>query len=302
MPKSNDVLAEIKAVLEENKEFYNFAVLRGVYINAPEGLKNVLTKIILMPKEATRKADEKLDFTELVLVKKAIDLQELGMILEKIFSDGRLMSDKYSCRVNITNVTRSHSPSNDFFDWSGNLFTLTCEGPRISRYQPLVEYSKPIFRDAYHAIDKWIDLHPFHGDRDARLGAFLIFLPEYRARINNIKYHNGKLFVKADFNTPQFESVRCKVLIKMSSGLEVQESPNFKKKEVKFAIESPPAETYLYLITPDGRVLDFYEETPFRHTGRRRLKIKLRKTLLRQQLHLQTRKAEISSSVSTTMQ
>lgn len=132
----------------------------------------------------------------------------------------------------------------------------------------MVEYSKPFFKDTYHAIEKWIDLHPFHGNSDARLGAVLIFLPEYRARINNIRYQNGKLFVKAGFNIPRFDDVRCKALITTSNGEEIQESVDFKNEEVNLFISSPPVNTHIYLVTAEDRTLDFYEETPFRHSGK----------------------------------
>ena len=269
MYQNKEALSEVRTILEANNDFYSLAVLRGVYFKAPGGLKNALTKIILMKKGAEEKEpDEKIEYKDIVLVKKVIELEDFIIILEKLLCEELLMFDEYSCRIHITNLNKSHYPSNDFFDWPGELFAFESERPNISQYQPLVKYSNPLFKDAYHAIDKWIDLHPFHGNSDARLGAVLIFLPEYRARINNIRYQDGKLFVKADFNIPRFDNVRCKALITTSNGEEIQESVDFKNEEVNLFISSPPVNTHIYLVTAEDRTLDFYEETPFRHSGK----------------------------------
>lgn len=267
MYQSGDMLAEVKALLQENKHFYEFAQLRGVYSKIPDGWKNVLTTIILMKKGRGRENDERLDYKELLLIKKAIDLEDVKIIIEKLLSE-ELIFKEGSCRFHITHMNKSFYPSNDFFDWPGKLITLEGEKPNISWYQPLVEYSKPLFRDTYHAISKWVDLQPFHGDRDARLGGVLIFLPEYRAKINNIHYHDGKLSVKVDFNIPQFGEIRCKALITTSTGEERNMSADFKKDEVVFPVGSLPVNTYICLLTPEESILDYYEETPFRHSGR----------------------------------
>lgn len=132
MYQSSDALAEIKAILEKNKDFYSFVILRGVYLKAPEGWKNALTKIILMKEGAIKETDEKLDFKDLFLVKKVIDFEDFKIILEKLLSEELLLFDKYSCRVHITNLDRWHYPSNDFFDWPGELFTFESEKPNIS--------------------------------------------------------------------------------------------------------------------------------------------------------------------------
>lgn len=268
--ETSGALEEIKATVEENKDFYDFAILRGVYLKTPEGWKNALTKIVLMKKGIQKEPEDKLEYDNIVFIKKVIKFEDFKVLIENLSSEKVLKFDEYPC-VQTGYVDKRNYPSNDFFDWPGKLLTIECEKPNIPSNRPLLGYSKPLFLDAYHAIEKWMDFPVFHGSSDARLGAVLIFFPEYRARINSIKYNDGKLSVKADFNIPKFDDICCKAVIKTVTGEEFQESVNFEDEEVEFFIGSPPVNTCIYLITPKDKILDFYEETPFRHTGKKRL-------------------------------
>jgi len=261
----------VKDIVDENKGFYGFAELRGAYIKAPDGWRNALTKVVLLKKDAKKEPDEEVNYGGFILIKKTIPLDVFLKTAEKLFSESILMLDKFSCQLAPPSISTWDYPSNDFYDWAGKLFEISGGKLSIPERPPLVDYSNPPFQDAYHAISKWLDLFPFHRTSDARLGSVLVFLPEYRARIKSIRYADKKLSLKAEFNIPKLTDVRCKAIIRTSSGQEIQSSLDFKTDETEFPLESPPDETYVYLVTSDNRILDTYEETVYRHSGRVRL-------------------------------
>ncbi len=261
----------IKEVVDGNKEFYGFAELRGAYIKTPDGWRNALTKIVLLRKDAKKEPDAEVNYASVILIKKTVSLDDFLKTVDKLLSESILTLDKFSCQLAQPSISTWDYPSNDFYDWAGRLFEISGGKPSIPERPPLVDYSNPPFQDAYHAISKWLDLSPFHRSSDGRLGAVLVFVPEYRVRIKSIRYADKKLSLKAEFNIPKFTDVRCKAIIRTSSGQEIQPSLDFITDEIKLPLESPPVETYIYLVTSDNRILDTYEETPYRHSGRVRL-------------------------------
>ncbi len=273
--KPEDVFKHINARLGENGAYYQTLHIRCAVVVQNEKWRNALCLIRALPAAPPRIPVGNRHYANVHLLESYVDLSYLGKLVREMPTSALTIAGESifigeQPAFYMWDLLPSH---NDYSDLPGYLYqsnksSLTAG---VLPQQPLVDFNMPFYRDAYDAIRDWIGLRQFHNISDARLGYVLVFLPQCRARLEQIEISSNRLRVnvargvhnKADklaltgsWRTPSGPSQVSLPIV--DSGLRTQVPQN-------------STEVDLYLVDEKGAVLDYHRETPFWTMGTGRI-------------------------------
>ena len=165
--------------------------------------------------------------------------------------------------------------NNDYADLPGYLYqsnqtSLTSALPQ----EPLVDFALPYYRDAYDAIRDWIGLRRFYHFTDARIGYVWLFLPECRARLQEIKTSGGRVTIEIARGVEHItHELRLTGSWKTPNGPVAISLPVSRAASPTISEEIPnrATEVDLLLVDQTGAVLDYHQESQFWTLGKGRI-------------------------------
>lgn len=269
-----EFLKDIKNFIENHKEQYNKKVLvSSVIVKEKGGLVwyNCITKFRLMGKNENIIPRKDIVYDIFGLLESIISIEEMINILENIENGFKIKDFEIKFDGSVDFSYRVYEASNnDYCDFAGNEYWIGGLTVHQIRF-PTVKYGVPCFRDGNHAIRSWLNLTKFHNFSDARLGKIILFVPNFKARIKNLELKNDKLIVAVEGYENIIEDLECQLVYTIGNDVFHENVSFLSKTEVYFDMADEPDEIFIQLVTPEGEKIDYYEDTPYRHTGKERL-------------------------------
>ncbi len=267
-----ELLNDIKSFITNHKENYSGKVLiSSVIIKEDHTWKNCLTKIKLINKEEIISPRKNILYDVFALLEVITSIEKLIKIIENIEEGFKIGDFDITCNWQIKYDYQGYKPSNnDYSDFAGNLYFIG--GPTILPVMyPTVKYGVPCYKNGLHAIKSWLNLDEFHNYSDARLGKIILFVPNFRARIKNLELKDNKLIITIEGNKKILKELECQIVYSTRGKIYQKNAKFTGKAETSFLIEEEPDEIFVQLVTSEGEKIDFYEDTPYRHSGKERL-------------------------------
>lgn len=152
--------------------------------------------------------NELLDYGKMQLRREVFNGEDLRARLTTFNATGKLPAAHgeiiFSSRNN-TPYQTFHPSHSQYHAWPGCIYELGGTGQTNPvPHEPLVGRGLPPFFNPKDAITDWIQV-PF-GDNDGRYGRFLLFIPDFTARLGRIAFADAVLSVEASF-TPGVLSI-----------------------------------------------------------------------------------------------
>lgn len=268
-----EILKTLKKFIEEHKEDYADDILiSSVIVKDEHEWKNYLTKIIILPKENNTAIRQNILYDNFALLEERVLIQQVIKILEAIEDGFDIAGLKITFRNHVSFDNPDYEPSNnEFSEYPGNLYTIGGDKTTQPIRSPTAKYDAPCYVDVNHAVKDWLSLSEFHGDRDARLGKIIFFVPNFKAKITELKLKEHKLLVKIESRDDILKSLQCQAVFTFA-GSKNHINKNFDgNTKVEFDINSEPEEFFVQLVTPNNEKIDYYEERVYWHTGKERV-------------------------------
>lgn len=271
-------LAQIKDVLAANAHLYVGVQVSCVAHLKNGGWRNALCVIRGLPRElGPQPARQKQEYPEIKFLERVIPPGELPGILNELKSK-QLSFDSENVEFGQHGISLGSYellPSeNDYSTLPGYFYEAGSDSIAISQ-EPLIDYRAPFFPSAYHAVHDWVNIRNFHQDRDSRMGAVLIFLPECRTRLSLLAISDGILKVGTP-SASTAETLALKVVgsFREKGGGNRTISERLGDKPLEIPVLETLDSLELYLVGADNRIFDYHREGPFYSRGYRRLMAK----------------------------
>jgi predicted nucleotide-binding protein len=272
--KYEDVLSHINTLLEANRAYYRVLHIRCAAVVQNEKWRNALCLIRALPTEPPRSPLGNRRYANVHLLESYADLSYLGQLIREL-PTGTLAIGGESIYAGERpefhgwDLWPSH---NDYADLPGYSYqssnsSLTGALPQ----EPLVDFNMPFYRDVYDAVRDWIGLRQFHNISDARIGYALLFLPECRARLEDVKASGSRLRIKVMRGVHHnADKLRLTGSWSTSHG-PLPISLPVANSVLSTQVPNDATEVDLYLVDENGAVLDYHRETPFWTLGKGRI-------------------------------
>lgn len=185
---------EILKIMEERRVYYGCAVVKTALSKAGEIWRNVLTRIELSHRDDERPTEETYDYKDFYLSSVVLELNHFVQLIDAVAENGDLAILDLPA-VNVEGRFQREDwmrliPSNDkvfSLEWPARGYNFHAIDARKGDLPsgPFVSPDLPLFPDGYTAINNLIGLNlsRYHQYR----GSILIFLPNYQAKIKQLK-------------------------------------------------------------------------------------------------------------------
>jgi len=189
---------EILSILNNNKEFYGDAIVQSAILKEKDVWKNIVTKIVPLYKNEKNASTETLDYGDFVMLGDIISVNDLIKKLEHLITEEKFTIKGHTLQKDESiyfEKVRLLESRDELFNvgWSAKWYMI-----HINEYsrthiptEPLLELKNPLFPDAYQAIRSWMGLDLQRHDR--LIGKIIVLLPNYRAKIKNVKIKSKQL-------------------------------------------------------------------------------------------------------------
>lgn len=268
------VLAQIAGVMAANESFY-----AGIHISCVAFLqdgkwRNGLCVARGIPNESGMPpARNRLVYPALKFLERQIASNELPALLDELKSKKlRFASDLIELAQNYPafNSYELLPGENDYSAFPGYFYEGGRDSVAISQ-DPLIDYKSPFFASPYHAVRDWVGIRGFHLDRDARMGSFLLFLPECRARFDSLACSAAGLRIAVAPGESAALGLKVVGQLHTKNGSDMPLSESISDGGIEMSLKEPLDSLEIYLIGPDNTIYDHHREGAFHSTGHRRL-------------------------------
>lgn len=271
------ILAQIAQVLAENKDLYSGVEVRCVaYLNNGKW-ENAICVIRGVPKADKPAAlPQKMEYPKLRFLERRLTLEQFPSFLQELKTSPWKFGE-HAVEINPTYLSFNSyeflGAENDYSVHPGFYYEASRQSVNLPQ-DPLLDYNAPFYPSPYHAVRDWVGIRGFHADRDARMGAVLLFLPECRANFRVMEFDQGTLRISA--SRAAGGPVELKVIGQVRTDSGVRElAEKLGEEPVEIKLEGKPDSIELYLMGPDNTVYDFQREALFHSTSHRRVLIAL---------------------------
>jgi len=256
------VVNEVLSILKRRKGFYSLVLVQIALVRQGETWKNALTKLVLLPRGG-RVDERKLDYGSFLISTVGLSVDDFVSIVDELVMKGRLVvkgCPEVLMEGTFERMGRRYLPSNEEvfgLGWPANFYCFRPKssfGGRVPS-EPLLSVKGPLFPDGAAAIQKLVGLNI--AQYDQYQGSVLIFLPNYKVKIDEFRIGSQQLTVKILPKEIDKENIVGK--------LYCEGDRNVLQKDVFFDEECKVISTgfisdeiYMYLLSKgDGEILDF---------------------------------------------
>lgn len=270
--ENSQIKEDIGKKLKAGKSIYGYAKVETALSREKSIWKNVITKIEILHKDDKRPKEEIYDYSNFCLARLVTEISDFVTLLDKVIEDGRLVIDDLP-EVSIGGYFKKHSyldylPSNDTtfkLEWPcrGYNFIPSSESFKgIPRSKRLVSPNKPLFPDEHIAIRSFIGLDLSKYDQFC--GCIIIFLPDYRAKIGEVRVGSKQLTLKIVCREILYENIIGKLYLERKVESKIKQSDLFfHDKKICIPLDFKPEHIHIALL--DRKNEDIIDERKF-HT------------------------------------
>ncbi len=259
------LLVRVRELFVRDDKLLGDALIRSVLQEVPgAGKQQVLTRIDILPRDATADGPELLDYGSILFVRETITK---GVLLDRL----QLLSEK---RFEIANYPLASSgmgfqdnyehSRNSYSDWPCTVFQISFGSVQIS-YEPLLHPTLKSFSSTYDAIQKFLHLDTFNGQSDGRLGHLLLVVPNCNARIETLALSTRRLDVTVAGVAPP-SSLKLTASYKRGKQSDVLEK-SLDSYASTFQLAFAPKEIGIWLVSHTGFLADFHSENEHHAQG-----------------------------------
>lgn len=258
--KHEDSLEVLRAVIEENTGLYEGVRIRLVAARDAAGWSNVLTMIQAKPRGSVLSRKKDLRYQKFILLEQWISINEL-MDLAMGIKSGSVVIAGETVALGSGELSEYEflSGRNDYSQFPGHVFPSSHRKSANFGNEALVGYKMPMFPYPSQAIGDWSEIRSLSDGSDARIGNVILFLPECRARISNLKY-DGKM-LRGRIARAGKRPIRLEVKgAWRADGLWKSQSAAVRDGGFSFRVPSTVDDAAVYLVGADGTIFDRFQE------------------------------------------
>jgi len=275
MIENIQIREEIIKKLEEREQFYGDVVIKSAFSQKDGNWKIVLTKIDILHKEEKKPLEERYEYKDFCLYKIVIKLKDFIKLIDEFIKNGKFavkdlpaVTVKYQFQRN--DWMKLISSGDKFFclEWPANGYHFSPIDSSDKVAPPssgLISQSFPLFLDGFSAVRSLtgIDLSKYHQYQ----GSILIFLPNFKAKIQQIKVNSKQLTLKIVCKEISKEEIVGKIYLSGELGQKVNQSDIiFEEETWSTPLNFKPEDIYLVLL--DRQSGELIDERKFRTSWR----------------------------------
>ncbi len=248
------------SILEERRKTYGSAVLRAILLRDGAEWKNSMTTVVVMHRDEARVEDETYRYPNCILLKRSLSIDEFSEMLERIVTDGKLKIK------NLADVTVEgyfsqlqpfdYTPSDDEIfrsGWPADRFVFTPKTKAGYPSEPFAALDAPLFPGPAEAVRVWTEV-----DGNAYLGTIVFLLPNYSAKIDELRLSSETLTIRLRTLESSPQKVKGKLYLEKLGKKIIQQDVDFETESVTVPVGVLPDWWQVYILAKDtGSILDF---------------------------------------------
>lgn len=205
--------------------------------------------------------NELLNYGKFQLRRESFSTDELHARLESVNTKGILPSEFGDIDIGTQPRIQHHQwfPSHsEYHGWPGRFYNIApnASSSDFIQPEPLVARELPPYFDHKDAIRHWIGLQV--NDNDGRYRRFLLFIPEFAARVDCVTFADSVLRVTC--NSSDQDNLGISVLA--SNEIEIFRKTERLQENQSFKIMSNPTQLRVFITNENGKVLDQFSDDP----------------------------------------
>jgi hypothetical protein len=201
--------------------------------------------------------DELLDYGAMQLRREVFSSDDLRSLLKAFNTTKRLTTPRGEITfeaVHSPPIQTFESSQSPYHPWPGCLYEMGATGHAAPGLQEaLVGKGLPPFFNPKDAITNWIRVPV--GNSDGRFGRFLLFIPDFTARLGRITFTDALLNVRADFT-----SRRLSISVLASDGRTTYRKTKPLRRVQNFKLMQNPSSLSVFITDEKGEILDKFAE------------------------------------------
>jgi len=251
--------------------FYGDVLFKGVFLKEFNIWKNILTFITFLHKDHEKIEEIKNDYGKVCLLKKLISLKEFEQLLDELIEKGKIIVGNLFIEMKgnfvedkwLDFIPSKYSPFN--LDWPCRGYKYECDYRKSMNLpsDPLVSLKLPLFPNTTEAVLNFMKINLRRYDFNNTL---FIFLPNYKAKIEQIKIGVDHLLIKVFSKEIKIEKIVGKLYVKGDGGNIIQRDLIFKENELKVSINFYP--NYIYLLLLDRQTEEWLDKKEYYYSWR----------------------------------
>lgn len=256
LAENTQVKEKILEIVGKRKASYGYVVVKIALSNVDGTWKNLFTKIEILHKKGEKPSEKRWEYKNFCLSKTVLRLDDFIGLINEVIENGKL-SIKGLPVVKIQGQFekfpwKEYISSNDKVfgltwpcDWYNFSATNSCKGTLPEG--PFVSSDLPLFPDAYSAIKNLMGLDMSHYSQYR--GSILVFLPNYKAKIEEIKIGLKRLTLRIVCKEISKREIVGKIYISDRTGLKIKQSDMiFAKETESIPLEFEPQGIYIVIL------------------------------------------------------
>ena len=273
--KSAFVIDRIKNTIESNKAYYGDICIHCAAVrdyNNRERWVNALCLIKAFPKNQEPPKQETLLYKNVHLLEMWLSLETFIPFIEQTNDENQdtIIDNEKVFGISTQYWQCEPIPGmNDYSIYPGDLYTASSRNNLSELYNPLLTFKLPFYKQGYDAIQQWLKFNEFHNGSDGRIGSTLLFLPECRARFEEIKYQEENIVIKVKKSDSSIGNLRIKGCWgRGGKTVAFEDSAN---NIVSLKVPEFAEDLEIYLIGEDETLYDYRKESRFWTMGHPRV-------------------------------
>ena len=255
------LLNEILAIFKRREASYDKLLIQTALVKEDDKWKNVFTKLVPLSKEYTVE-NKVLDYERFLVANIKADASNFCTIVERLVGGGRLQikgCPKVLFEGNFPSRRGNYIPSyDDVFElgWPANFYDFNPATGFQGRFphDPLLTVEKPSFPDGSTAIKSIIGIDLTR--RDAYVGHILVLLPNYRAKIKELRIGSEELTIEVLPNEATKQDIIGKLYCEREKEKVIRDVLFPEERQVVHTGFTPHSLYFYLLQRQDGELID----------------------------------------------
>ncbi len=249
-------------LIRSREQSYGSVALKTVLQKERRELKNTVTVVEVLHKDAQPIKEETYTYPNCVLAKRPLDLKELEKLVEHLVSNAKLQIkglNEIPFEGYFSSLFSGHISSMDETfrtNWPADAFTYEARNRGAIPSEPFVSVDGPLFGGPWELLRLWtgIDVSRNSG----LVGSASFLLPDFRARIKKINLGTGRLTVSIDAMEASSEKLVGKLYCEKLNGPILQRDIAFENNPVSIPLDFIPDWWQCYVLSKDdGEIIDY---------------------------------------------
>ncbi len=253
----------ILSLLEQRKSTYGPVLVKVVLARERGDWKNSLTVIQALHRDEPQVTLQTHRYPNCLLSRTSITVEELALVVEDLATVGKLRV-KHVPEVD-SEGRFSQGPWDDFTasrderfnqEWPMNAFTFEPKTKPGPPPEPYVAVDAPLFPTYWELLRVWTGIDVSRYNQYA--GTIVFLLPNYSARIDELRLASGMLTVKIHSGEARSDEIIGKLYCEKFGGPLLQTDVAFKRETAETPVQFIPDWWHVYILAKQtGEPLDF---------------------------------------------